>query len=83
MKIIYNNTKQSREKVKSLTSSLKFTEFKFMPIELESPTATIIYSDKVILQSWASEPFAVMIKNKEMAENQRRYFEELWKIAKS
>lgn len=82
MRILYNNTKQAREKVKKIKSSLKLTKYKFMPIELESPTATVIYADKVVLQSWTKEPFAVMIKSKEMAENQKRYFEELWKIAK-
>lgn len=82
MKIIYNNTKQAREKVNSIKSSLKLTNYRFMPIRLESPTATLIYSDKVVLQSWTKEPFAVVVKSKEMAENQKRYFEELWKIAK-
>ena len=82
MKILYNNTKEAREKVKKRTSSLKYTKFKFMPIELESPTATLIYDDNVVLQSWTKEPFAVLIKSKELAENQRRYFHELWKIAK-
>lgn len=81
MKIIYNNTKQAREKVKNIKLTLTYSKYKFMPIELESPTATIIYSDKVVLQSWTKEPFAVMIKSKEMAENQERYFKELWKIA--
>ena len=83
MKIIYNNTKQAKSMIKNFKSTLEYTKYKFMPIELESPTATIIYGDKVILQSWTKEPFAVMIKSKEMAENQRRYFEELWKIAKN
>lgn len=82
MRIIYNNTKQARQKVKDLKSSLKYTRYKFMPIELESPTAMVIYSKKVILQSWTKEPFAVMIENEEMAENQKNYFKELWKIAK-
>ena len=54
-----------------------------MPIELGSPTATVIYSNKVILQSWTKEPFAVMIVSSDLAENQKRYFKELWKIAKS
>ena len=53
-----------------------------MPIELESPTATVIYSNKVALQSWTKEPFAVVIEDQKMAENQKKYFEELWKIAK-
>ena len=82
MRIIYNNTKQARDKVKKIKSSLKYTKYKFILIDLESPTATIIYADKVVLQSWTKEPFAVTVKNKEMAENQKRYFEELWRIAK-
>ena len=83
MRILYNNTRQAREKVKKVKNSLKLTKYKFMPIELESPTATIVYDDRVILQSWTKDPFAVLIRDKQMAENQKRYFEELWKIAKS
>lgn len=83
MKIIYNDTKQAREKVKKFKSSLKFTKYKFMPIDLESPTATLIYGDKIVLQSWTIEPFAVMIEDQQMAENQKNYFEQMWKIAKN
>lgn len=83
MKILYNNTKSAREKVKKKPESLKYAKYKFMPIELESPTATLIYNNKMVLQSWTKEPFAVIIENEEMANNQKRYFEELWKIAKS
>lgn len=82
MKILYNNTKEAREKVKRRTESLKYVKYKFMPIILESSTATIIYDSKVILQSWTKEPFAVMIENEEMAENQKHYFKEMWKIGK-
>lgn len=82
MKILYNNTPEAKAKIKTRTESLKYVNYKFMPIELESPTATLIYTDKVVLQSWTKEPFAVIIESKDMAENQKRYFEELWKIAK-
>nr|MBA4405591.1 hypothetical protein [Nanoarchaeum sp.] len=82
MNILYNNTKEARERVKTWTKSLEYVNFKFMPIELESLTATLIYSDNVVLQSWTKEPFAVVIESKNMAENQKRYFKELWKIAK-
>ncbi|MBI4159095.1 hypothetical protein HY500_02445 [Candidatus Woesearchaeota archaeon] len=82
MKVIYNDTKEAREKVKKFKSSLRLVYYKFMPIQLESPTAILIYSNKVILQSWTKEPFAVMIKNEQTAENQKKYFGELWKIAK-
>ena len=83
MRILYNDTTEAREKVRTRKTSLKFTEYKFMPIKLESPTATVIYGNKVVLQSWTKEPFAVMIEDEEMAENQKRYFEEMWKIGKS
>ncbi|MBU0461646.1 MAG: hypothetical protein KJ574_03600, partial [Nanoarchaeota archaeon] len=82
MRILYNNTREAREKLKSRTTSLAYTQHKFMPIQLESPTATLIYSNKVVLQSWTKEPFAVMIESEDMARNQKEYFEELWKIAK-
>ena len=82
MKILYNNTKEARDKAGKRTESLKYVKYKFMPITLESPTATIIYGNKVVQQSWTKEPFAVIIENEEMAKNQKRYFEELWKMAK-
>ena len=82
IKIIYNNTKQAKERIKNIPQSMKFMDYKFMPIELESPTAIMIYKNKVALELWTKEPFAVVIESNEMAENQKRYFDELWKIAK-
>jgi len=82
MRILYNNTKQARERVREFSNTLKYSKYKFMPIELESPTATVIFNNKVVLQSWTKEPFAVIIESNEMAINQIKYFEELWKIAK-
>ncbi len=82
MKILYNNTKEAREKVKKKPESLKYAKYKFMPIELESPTATVIYENKVVLQSWTKDPFAVLIEDEQMAENQKRYFEEVWRRSK-
>ncbi|MBI2148863.1 hypothetical protein HYU23_04230 [Candidatus Woesearchaeota archaeon] len=81
-RVLYNNTKESREKVKIYSQTLNYAEYRLMPVELESPTAVLIYSNKVVFTSWTKEPFAVMIENEEMNINQRKYFEELWKIAK-
>ena len=81
MKVLYNNTPQTKEKIRNI-KSLKYAELKLMPIELESPTATVIYESKVVLQSWTDEPFAILIENEQLAENQKKYFEEMWKIAK-
>lgn len=82
MKLIYNDTKQARRKTRKFKSSLKLLKYKFMPVKLESPTATLIYGNKVILQSWTKDPFSVKIESDLMANNQRKYFDELWKIAK-
>jgi len=44
-----------------------------------SPAATNIYGDKVAIILWSQEnPFAVVIENKEIADNYRRFFEILW-----
>ncbi len=80
-RMIYNNTPESREKVK-LLKGMKYTSFRFMPITTPSPTANLIYADKLVITSWGKDPFAVAIEDESMAENQKRYFEELWKIAK-
>jgi len=82
MKIIYNNTKATREKLEKFTKSLTNTEYRLMPIEFSAPVSTIIYGNKVVFQNWTKEPFAVMIENDEMSENYKRYFLELWKVAK-
>ncbi len=81
MRIIYNNTKAAKEKIQRIAHSMKHTKYRLMPVRLESPTATIIYANKVVLQSWTRDPFAVMIESQEMADNHRKYFEELWRIA--
>ena len=82
MKILYNHTEEAKEKVKKFKESLKLTFYRFIPMDLESPTATLIYGNKVVLQSWTKEPYAVMIEDKQMAKNQKSYFGELWKISK-
>ncbi|MFH0970541.1 MAG: helix-turn-helix domain-containing protein [Candidatus Diapherotrites archaeon] len=80
MRAIYNDTKQSRQRIQKYQKSLRLSEYRVSPITLESPTATLIYGENVILQSWTPEPFAVLIQSKEMAENQREYFNQLWKV---
>jgi len=41
----------------------------FISIELGSLTVTLIYGNKVILQSWTKESFAVLIEDERIAEN--------------
>ena len=80
-KALYNNTQEAREKVKKIPNTLKYADYAFMPIELDSLTATLVYGNKVVLQLWTKEPFAVMIEDERMAANQKEYFRALWKVA--
>ncbi len=82
MRVLYNDSPEARARVKQFIHTFKHAEYRFMPIKVHSPTATLIYGNRVVLQSWTGEPFSVMIENEEMAQNQKRYFEELWKRAK-
>ncbi|MEM4239570.1 MAG: helix-turn-helix domain-containing protein [Candidatus Woesearchaeota archaeon] len=46
-------------------------------------TSTNIYGNKVAIIFWSREkPFVVLIKQKEIADAYRAYFEQMWKIAK-
>lgn len=57
-------------------SEIKYLEQKYSPVSFN------VYGDKVAIIMWASEPFAILIKNKEISEEYRNYFNLMWKVAK-
>jgi len=57
-------------------------EIKYLPKEFSSHTAINIYADKVAIILWEENPFAILIKNKSIAESYRKYFSLMWNIAK-
>lgn len=75
------------EKYKSLykqRKKLPYTKFKFLSKELEMPTSTEIYGNKVIIFILIKEsPMAIMIESKEVAESFRKYFNVLWNKSKT
>ena len=62
--------------------TLPFAEIRYLPKKYSNPVSVNIYSDKTAIILWASQPLAILIKNKEIAEGYKNYFELLWKIAK-
>lgn len=60
----------------------KYTMCKLLPKELTSNMSTNIYGDKVSIILWGANPFGILIKSKEIAKGQKKYFETLWKVAK-
>lgn len=62
---------------------IPFAEIKFLPLAFESPVATNIYGNKVAIIFWSKEnPFAIVIKQKEVADAYRNYFNVLWKTGR-
>ena len=76
-RIIFHKTTDDRIK------PIPLSEIKFLPEKYASPMAINIYADKVAIIMWSREnPFAVVIKQKEIAQGYRHYFELMWRIAK-
>lgn len=63
-------------------SKVPLAEIKYLPQKYANPVSVNIYNDKTAIILWATEPIAIVIKNKEVAEGYKNYFELMWKIAK-
>ncbi len=79
--VIYNKTKEAVKFMnQEKEGKINYTH-RYLPITIESPTATLIFGDTVALLSFTGDPFGVSIQSEHMAANHKRYFHELWKIA--
>jgi sugar-specific transcriptional regulator TrmB len=71
----------SKKLKKSKTFSIKDFNCRFIDAESKSPTS--IFGDYVSIHLTTKEkPYIILIKNKDIAETYKNYFEVLWKIAK-
>lgn len=67
----------------NLGKRVPLSEIRYIPEKYANPLAVNIYKDKVALIFWKKEkPFAVVIKEKEVADSYKSYFDLVWKIAK-
>ena len=74
-RIIFN---KSEKKIK-----VPYSEIRYLPQKYSSPLAVNIYRDKVAIILWSKDnPLAIIIKNKEISEGYKKYFELTWKLAK-
>ncbi|HLC62772.1 MAG TPA: helix-turn-helix domain-containing protein [Candidatus Nanoarchaeia archaeon] len=51
-------------------------------VDFPLPGTIDIYKDMVLQVSWSNKPIGILIQSKEIAENYRNYFNEVWKVAK-
>ena len=56
-------------------------KYKILPKELSSPNVIYIYEDKIANVLWSKPPVSFVIKDKNIADSYRRYFNFLWKIS--
>jgi len=63
-------------------SFTKLPNFTIRYIEELTPSSTMIFGDKVSINVFNQEPFAILIEDKSVAESYKKYFEYLWKLAK-
>lgn len=59
----------------------KMNEIRFIEKEYTSPTATIIYGDKVAIFIYESPLIIILIESKQLAQSYHNYFKILWNIA--
>ena len=81
--------KKDRIKVRIIFSGKKhipkipLSEIRILPEKYASPLAINIYGDRIALILWSTEnPLAIVIKNREISEGYKKYFEVVWNIAK-
>lgn len=82
LRIIYNNTPETVERLKTGVP-LKMASIRLSPIQHFSLTGTFIYGNKIMITLWDLEtPLAILIESESIAKDYRDNFEVLWKSSK-
>jgi sugar-specific transcriptional regulator TrmB len=76
VKVIYNeNIREKRQ------GKLNLVEMKFLPKELDFPSTTQIFGNKVSIMVFADQPFAFIIESEDVVKSYKNFFKMLWKTA--
>ncbi len=76
-----------KEKLLAKESSKTFfegsqSEYRLIPDKFFNPNPTHIYGDKVSIIIWGRPNYCIIIKNRQVADSYRKYFQMLWSMAK-
>lgn len=75
-------SEELRDSIGKDRSKNPYSEVRYMPAGLATPTAINVYADKMLLAIWTAEPSALLVENKSVSDSFRAYFKVLWKTAK-
>ena len=78
VKMIMDESAKNNEQLKKI----QLSNMRFIPKEYATPTAINIYGDNVAIILWSENPIGILIKEKDIADSYRKYFDLLWGIAK-
>jgi len=64
------------------TEAFNFENIDYKYWDVDSESTTTIFGDYIAIQLIKDNPIVIIIKNKQIADSHRNYFEFMWKIAK-
>jgi len=76
---IWNHKLETAEVLESIG---KRKQHRFFSEKFKPTTPAIVYGDKVVLMGGREKPFTILIKNKELADSFKHYFNFMWQYAK-
>ena len=77
-KLIFNESDRKEKHVKSIP----LAEIRFVPENVKSDTAVIIYDKNVLVVAWKLNPIGILIRESVIAQGFQSYFDFMWSIAK-
>ena len=78
VRIIFNESERKNSYVKKIPLS----DIRFVPESIKSKTAVNIYGRNTCIVAWRPDPVAILIREDNISEGFRNYFEFMWKFAK-
>tara|TARA_Y100000310_G_scaffold327376_1_gene393647 strand:- start:15600 stop:16334 length:735 start_codon:yes stop_codon:yes gene_type:complete len=82
-KLLFNESLRKWVKKIKTTGNYPHATIKFHEQGFEPLSETIIRNDKIGILLWIEKPIGILIHNKELADSYEKYFQILWKTAKS
>ncbi len=79
--LLYENQKKD-PKVDLYTSRRDLVSFRFLPDDFDQPVATTIWSDRISLLLFGSNPLIISLRGGALVKTYQNYFKLLWKITR-
>lgn len=73
------------EKCRELRTKLEplpGAKVKYIKKLYDGPSTTNFYGDTVLIVTWSEQPLVIKVRNKNLAENYKHFFNMIWKLAK-